>query len=206
MYARKDIVKSLNEFNYFIDEITLNNFIKNWKIEPIYEDEDGIEFFDNMSIAKLKKGISLKSQGFDNSQIIYHVNKLLPEKLAEAEAGQKKEVAPKAQATQVTQVVAKEADGEMKNVTIDITNQTLQMIADSVAEKITSGIKEQIQGADFIKQLLEDSSLKQDNEELSKQVKELLDDNKKLSQRVADLERGKKILPFSFKDLRKFLN
>ena len=33
MYTRKDIEKTLNEFNYFIDEVTLSNFINNWKID-----------------------------------------------------------------------------------------------------------------------------------------------------------------------------
>ena len=79
MHSKKDILKSLNEYNYFIDEQVLSSFIKNWKIDPIYEDEDGVEFFDTLSIAKIKKGISLKSQGYDTDQIIYHINKLLEE-------------------------------------------------------------------------------------------------------------------------------
>ena len=81
MYSKKDIEKNLIEYNYFIDSVTLANFIKNWKIDAIYEDEDVVEFYDNLAIAKLKKGISLKSQGYSNEQIIFHINKLLPEKL-----------------------------------------------------------------------------------------------------------------------------
>ena len=41
MYSKKDIEKNLIEYNYFIDSVTLANFIKNWKIDAIYEDEDG---------------------------------------------------------------------------------------------------------------------------------------------------------------------
>lgn len=181
MYTKQDIEKSLLEFNYFIDQITLGTFIKNWKIDAIYEDEDGIEFFDNVAIAKLKKGISLKSQGFSNEQIIYHINKLLPEKLMKREDKQ-----------EVTNIINPLTGGEIKNVTIDVTSQTLQMLADSIAEKITSDIKEKIKDSDFAKQLLEDSSLKNDNEELSKKVEELNEDNKKLAKRVEELEREKK--------------
>lgn len=181
MYTKQDIEKSLLEFNYFIDQITLGTFIKNWKIDAIYEDEDGIEFFDNVAIAKLKKGISLKSQGFSNEQIIYHINKLLPEKLMKREDKQ-----------EVATIVNPLTGGEIKNVTIDVTSQTLQMLADSIAEKITSDIKEKIKDSDFAKQLLEDSSLKNDNEELSKKVEELNEDNKKLAKRVEELEREKK--------------
>ena len=193
MYSKKDILKHLVEYNYFIDENTLNNFIKNWKIEAIYEDEDGVEFFDNLSIVKIKKGISLKSQGYDNSQIIYHIGKILSEKMPEKENVVAKKEIPAA------------VEGEMKNLTIDVTSQTLQMLADAVAEKITSGIKEQIQSSEFVQQLLEDSSLKKDNESLSRQVEELLEDNKKLAQRIEEIERGRKMFPFNFKDLRKFL-
>jgi len=196
MYNRKDLVKNLNEFNYFIDELTLNNFIKNWKIDAIYEDEDGVEFFDNLAIAKLKKGISLKSQGFSNEQITYHVNKLLPEKLAEESekslpAKPKKELPAEEVATST----------ELKNLTIDVTHQTLQMLADTVAQKITSEIK----NSDFVTQLLEDKSLKQDNELLSKQITELTEDNRKLAQRVDELEKSKKNSLINFEFFRKFL-
>lgn len=181
MYTKHDIEKSLLEFNYFIDQSTLATFIKNWKIDAIYEDEDGIEFFDNVAIAKLKKGISLKSQGFSNDQIIYHINKLLPEKILKRE--DKQESMP---------TVNPLTGGEIKNVTIDVTSQTLQMLADSVAEKITSDIKEKIKDSDFAKQLLEDSALKKDNQDLAQKVEELTEDNKKLAKRIEELELAKK--------------
>lgn len=189
MYNKKDIVKTLNEFNYFIDELTLSSFIKNWKIDAIYEDEDGVEFFDNLAIAKLKKGISLKSQGYANDQIAFHVKKLLDEKISVEE--KKQEVAVK-------------SSTELQNVTIDVTGQTLQMLADAVAEKITSGIKEQIQNSEFVKQLLEDGSLKKDNEELTQKVDELTEDNKKLAKRVEELEKSKKLSPINFEFFKKY--
>lgn len=191
MYNKSDILKNLIEFNYFIDEVTLGNFIKNWKIDAIYEDEDGVEFFDNFAIVKLKKGISLKAQGYTNDQIIYHINKLLPEKIAAKP--EKKEV-PAQQAPK----------GELQNLTIDVTGQTLQMLADAVAGKITSEIKEQIQNSEFVTQLLQDGSLKKDNETLSKQVEELTEDNKKLSHRIEELEKSRKLCPINFEFFKKY--
>lgn len=191
MYNKKDIEKILNEFNYFIDESTLSNFIKNWKIDAIYEDEDGVEFFDNLSIVKLKKGISLKSQGYTNDQIIYHVKKILEET---SETKKEKKDLPTEQ----------NAEGELKNLTIDVTSRTLQMLADAVAAKITTEIKEELKNSEFVKQLLEDGALKKDNENLSKQVEELTQDNKKLAKRVEDLEKIKKISFINFDYLRKF--
>lgn len=204
MYNKKDIVKSLNEFNYFIDESTLSSFIKNWKIDAIYEDEDGVEFFDNLAIAKLKKGISLKSQGFTNEQITYHVNKLLPEKMGKEEkkAKKEKEVKEQEEKQEVLALPAEESTigGELKNVTIDVTSKTLQMLADAVAEKITAEFK----NSSFVTQLLEDGALKKDNEVLSKQIEELTEDNKKLAKRVEELERSKKTSLINFEYFRKF--
>lgn len=191
MYNKKDIVKTLNEFNYFIDESTLSSFIKNWKIDAIYEDEDGVEFYDNLAIAKLKKGISLKSQGYANEQITFHVKKLLEEK---APSEVKK-----------AEVVTKTPSGaELQNVTIDVTGQTLQMLADAVAEKIISGVKEQFHDSEFVTQLLQDGALKKDNEDLTKKVEELTDDNKKLAKRVEELEKSKKLSPINFEFFKKY--
>lgn len=193
MYTKKDLVKNLNEFNYFIDELTLNTFIKNWKIDAIYEDEDGIEFYDNLAIAKLKKGISLKSQGFSNEQITYHVNKLLPEKLTEEKEKTEPKELPAA-------TISKQ--GELQNFTLDVTGQTLQMIADAVAEKITTGIKD----SEFVHQLLEDGALKKDNEVLSKKIEELTEDNKKLAKKVEELEKSKRRCPINFEYFKHLFN
>lgn len=200
MYSKKDIVKSLNEFNYFVDEQVLGNLIKNWKVDPVYEDDDGVEYFDSFSIAKIKKGIRLKSQGFDTDQIIYHMSKMLEEK----EEQKEKEVDDEEKAQIVEKIpsatpVSNQA-ADSKAFTIDITSQTLQLLADAVANKITnsikSEIKSQIQNSDVIKELFlsthkePDAELKKDNEELSHKVEELLDDNKKMAQRIEQLERG----------------
>lgn len=198
MLNKQDILKNLHEFNYFIDEVTLGNFIKNWKIDAIYEDEDGIEFYDNLAVAKLKKGISLKSQGYTNDQITYHVNKLLPEKLA---AQEDKKVKEKKEVT-----IAKPSSGELQNLTIDVTSQTLQMLADAVAGKIISGIQGQMQDSGFISQLIEGSTLKHNNETLTKQVDELMEDNKKLAKRVEELELSRKRSPINLEFFKNLFN
>jgi len=197
MYNKRDILKTLSEYNYFIEETVLDSFIKNWKIDPIYEDEDGVEFFDNLSIIKLKKGISLKSQGYNNEEIIYHIGKVL----ADNPVLQGQEVVEKAaEAVLPTEVLnpaenpietVVELTSDFKNVTVDITNQTLQMLADAVAEKITTEIKQQIQCSDLMQPALLENPLKEKNEQLKKQVDELLEDNKKLAERIQKLEGNK---------------
>ena len=63
MFNRESILKSLNTENYYIDKHSLDLFLEDWKIESIYEDEDGLEFYDDLALEKIKKGISLKAQG-----------------------------------------------------------------------------------------------------------------------------------------------
>ena len=76
MYNRDSILKSLNAENYYIDRHSLDLFLEDWKIESIYEDEDGLEFYDDLSLEKIKKGISLKAQGYSDEQIITKLQRM----------------------------------------------------------------------------------------------------------------------------------
>lgn len=186
MYNKEDILKKLNADNYFVDLQSIARFVKDWNIDAIYENENGEEFFDDVSISKIKKGISLKSQGYGTEQIVYKLNKLKPQELpATAENAVLKEK------FEGTSIEAAQTDNGLKNVTIDITNQTLQMLAEAVAQKITTEIKQHVENSDLIQDLLVSGSYKRDNEVLASQVKELLDDNKALAERIESLENEK---------------
>ena len=76
MFNRESILKSLNAENYYIDKHSLDLFLVDWKIESIYEDEDGLEFYDDLSLEKIKKGISLKAQGYSDEQIIAKLSRM----------------------------------------------------------------------------------------------------------------------------------
>ena len=76
MFNRESILKSLNTENYYIDKHSLDLFLEDWKIESIYEDDDGIEFYDDLALEKIKRGISLKAQGFSDEQIITKLAKI----------------------------------------------------------------------------------------------------------------------------------
>ena len=58
MFNRESILKSLNTENYYIDKHSLDLFLDDWKIEAIYEDENGVEFFDDDAVEKIKNGIT----------------------------------------------------------------------------------------------------------------------------------------------------
>ena len=71
-----------------------------------------------------------------------------------------------------------------KSFTLDVSSQTLQMLAEAVAKKISDDIK----NSDMVNKLVEAGGYKRDNEILAKQVKELLEHNKELTQRIEQLE------------------
>ena len=71
-----------------------------------------------------------------------------------------------------------------KSFTLDVSSQTLQMLAEAVAKKISDDIT----NSDMASKLIEAGGYKKDNEILAKQVKELLEHNKELSQRIEILE------------------
>lgn len=186
MYNKNDILLKLNSENYYIDRRTLSAFITSWNIEAVYENEQKEEYYDDYAIEKIKKGINLKAQGFSDQQIIRKLRNVenpntettvlenntpidLPSNIENNELAS-------------TQTSNK---SELRNLTLDVTTQTLQMLAESVAKKITEDIK----NSDMAEKLIEAGGYKKDNEILSQQIQELIDHNKKLAERIEQLEK-----------------
>ena len=205
MFNRETILKSLNTENYYIDKHSLDLFLEDWKIESIYEDDDGIEFYDDLALEKIKRGISLKAQGFSDEQIITKLAKIeakvekydeppkpiqpviLDENGEEIEGGLEE-----ASKNLAIQEAKDELEGENtqtpqvqgKSFTLDVSSQTLQMLAEAVAKKISDDIT----NSNLTEKLIEAGGYKRDNEILAQQVKELLEHNKELSKRIEQLE------------------
>lgn len=194
MFNRKTILKNLNTENYYIDNHSLDLFLEDWKIESIYEDEDGLEFYDDLALEKIKKGISLKAQGYSDEQIIAKLSRM------EAKIEKNEEPAKPVQPLIVSDLleentaastdvaVKEETQTEIipqgKSFTLDVSSQTLQMLAEAVAKKISDDIT----NSDMATRLIEAGGYKRDNEILAKQVHELLEHNKELSKRIEQLE------------------
>lgn len=199
MFNRESILKSLNTENYYIDKHSLDLFLEDWRIESIYEDEDGLEFYDDLALEKIKKGISLKAQGYSDEQIITKLSRM------EAKVEKTPEPAQPVQPIMVSDLLnqqngiveensstdvvlqeekAPEVIPQGKSFTLDVSSQTLQMLAEAVAKKISDDIT----NSDMVSKLVEAGGYKRDNEILAKQVKELLEHNKELSHRIEQLE------------------
>ena len=194
MFNRETILKTLNSENYYIDKHSLYLFLHDWKIDSIYEDEEGLEFYDDLSLEKVKKGISLKAQGYSDEQIITKIQRI------EAKVEKKQSEQP-VQPISVKDYISvpSEANVEIveddttvtdltpkteKSFTLDVTSKTLQMLAEAVAKKISDDIT----NSDLSNKLIEAGGYKRDNEILAKQIQELLEHNKELSARIEQLE------------------
>ncbi len=188
MYNKNDILLKLNSENYYIDRKTLSTFINTWKIDAVYENEEKEEYYDDFAIERIKKGINLKAQGFSDEQIVRKLNKLAnPNESNEIEE-EKTQLTPIQQTTEINSTA--EYKPELRNLTLDVTTQTLQMLAESVAKKITDDIK----NSDMAEKLIEAGGYKRDNEILAEQLKELIEHNKKLSERIEQLEKKETFL------------
>ncbi len=185
MYNKNDILLKLNSENYYIDRRTLSTFISSWNIEAVYENEQKEEYYDDYAIEKIKKGINLKAQGFSDQQIIRKLRNIENpnNETTVLENNNPMDLPSNIETNEI--MGSQQNKPELRNLTLDVTTQTLQMLAESVAKKITEDIK----NSDMAEKLIEAGGYKKDNEILSQQVQELIDHNKKLSERIEQLEK-----------------
>lgn len=185
MYNKNDILLKLNSENYYIDRRTLSTFISSWNIEAVYENEQKEEYYDDYAIEKIKKGINLKAQGFSDQQIIRKLRNVENpnNETTVLENNNPMDLPSNIESNEI--INSQQNKPELRNLTLDVTTQTLQMLAESVAKKITEDIK----NSDMAEKLIEAGGYKKDNEILSQQVQELIDHNKKLSERIEQLEK-----------------
>ncbi len=193
MYNKNDILLKLNSENYYIDRKTLSTFINLWKIDAVYENEEKEEYYDDFAIERIKKGINLKAQGFSDEQIIRKLNKLVNINESDEIEEEKTQLPTISSTSEINETT--NFKPELRNLTLDVTTQTLQMLAESVAKKITDDIK----NSDMAEKLIEAGGYKRDNEILAEQLKELIEHNKKLSERIEQLEKKETFLSKIFK-------
>ncbi len=185
MYTKRIIIDRLKSKKFFIDESTLEKFIKNWKIDAIYEDDNKEEYFDEFAVEKIIKGMGLKTKGESDRRIAYEINK-----------EPRKTELPQPVKTNVYREMPSEG-AELKKISLDITNQTVSFLADSIAQKITSDITDHLKETDYLQSAMEHGSLQRDNEIMAKQISKLIKQNEELRDQVAELElKNEKFKPF----------
>lgn len=198
MLNKDEIIKILNDDNNFVDNFILDAFIKNWKIEAIYEDENGVEFYDEAAFEKIKSALGTKLQQEKELCTVEIMQKEeLKEELLEVVQEIAQEVVDEVvqeviQASNQVVEVTPKIETELKNVTLDITNQTLNVLAQTIADKITGDISGYLKNNEWLEEALAAGSFKRDNEILSAKLNEVLQDNKVLITRIQQLEKENK--------------
>lgn len=168
MYTKEQLLEKIkNNKLASIDKIS--NCLKLWRIDAIYEDEKNTEYYDEMAIHKLNHGIKLKELGRNNEEISSIINNGV---IAPVNS-------PSAKHAQI-QTKPNHPCVDLNKVTVDITAQTLSLLAESVAKKITDEITDKIKESNVFEPVMNSAKVKRDNEILSKQVERLLEENKKL--------------------------
>lgn len=178
MYTVEQLKEKIEENNHFVEIDEINSFVRNWRIDPVYEDEEGVEYFDDLAASKLHQGIILKENGKTDEEIMLILNKGI--------------ISPVNMPTiRHSSVQAKDeiiTSNELNKVTVDITSQTLALLAESIAQKITNDIASRVKDTNIFQPAIDAGKLTRDNEILSDQVKKLLGENQKLISRVNFLQ------------------
>src|SRR5574344_259186 len=218
MFSKDKIIEILNGEDIFIDNFLLEAFIKNWKIEPIYEDAQGVEFFDDMAVEKIRNGMKKKepkreiniidkdeikpvdmavelAQPIENTPVSEETPQNIEPEQAQTETESQTVHETVQDVHDITELpvtimneVNKEVENELKNVTLDISNQTLAVLAESIARKITYDVADFIKKTDFIEDAVQLGEFKKDNQLMLEKIDELISDNKILVKRIEELE------------------
>ncbi|HSA07077.1 MAG TPA: hypothetical protein P5556_07835 [Candidatus Gastranaerophilales bacterium] len=168
MFTKEQLFEKLNNSGMNgLDEISA--FLKSWRIDPIYEDDENKEYYDEMAVSKLKHALRLKEQGKNDDEICSIVNNGIINPIN----------APSIRNTAIHDQ-REHHKNELNKVTLDVTSQTLSLLAESIAQKITAEITEKIKHDDIFQPVMESAKVQRDNEILAKQVEKLLEENKKI--------------------------
>ncbi len=171
MLTKEQLVEKINNPN--IDNIEeISTSLKAWRIDPIYEDEEQKEFYDEMAVSKLKHALKLREQGKNDEDISSIVNNGIINPIN----------VPSVRKTAIEDKINR-GGRELNKVTLDVTSQTLSLLAESIAQKITGEITERIKSDDIFQPVMDSAKVHRDNEILAKQVEQLLEENKKLISR-----------------------
>ncbi len=160
MFTETNIVEKLNFFDINCDIEQVSNLIKELRLEPIFEDEDGQLYYDEESYETIKKTLEVKHSQFETK---------------EAEIVDEEETTPQTENSQTA-------------LSVDNTGKSVEVIAKTIAQKITEDLTDYIKKNLSTEEAFKAGIFKRDNEILSKKLQETINDNKKLIEKLRQLE------------------
>lgn len=198
MYSKADIIKKLSSEGQFIDNFILDAFIKNWHIDPIYEDENGIEFFDDASYANIKSLMTQRDK-LNKNQSVCKNNNILEKEEKEKQKEKQKEERKEEEEKKVVQTSLEKIDNnQVKNKEnalklnkYEIEIKSIDNLTNNIACKITKEFEKFLKESDFIDSLLQSSECKNDNKYLAQKIRKLVKENITLKEKIKELETSK---------------
>lgn len=196
MYSKADIIKKLSNEGQFIDNFILDAFIKNWHIDPIYEDENGVEFFDDASYANIKSLMTQRDKLNKNQNVARNINILEKKEIKEQNKEKEEEEKEKKEIVQTSlekidnnQIKNKENALKLNKYEIEI--KSIDNLTNNIACKITKEFEKFLKESDFIDSLLQSSECKNDNKFLAQKIRKLVKENIALKEKIKELESSK---------------
>ena len=190
MYSKADIIKKLSNEGQFIDNFILDAFIKNWHIDPIYEDDNGVEFFDDASYSNIKSLMTQRDKLDKNQNTCKNNN--ISEKAQTIEHNEEKtqqivETLPE----KIDKNQTANQDNALKLNKYEIEIKSIDTLTKNIACKITKEFEKFLKDSDFIDNLLQSSECKNDNKYLAQKIRKLVKENVALKEKVKQLEASK---------------
>ncbi len=177
MLTIEQVKENLETQDYYLDMEILCNYLINWNIDPIYEDEQEIVYFDEFAVSKLSEGIDLKKQGNNDKYIREYLNK----DLQDISQG----ITPIDHSGSYPQGNSSASN----SLAVDVATNTFDLLAKSLSDKISKNVADQLVQSDVFESVISTGKLQRDNEFLAAQVDKLINENKKLIMKVKGLER-----------------
>ncbi len=180
IYNKQELIKKLANENFYCDEVALGNYFRELKIEAIFENGEGVEFFDEDAFKRILDFLNERNKMYSEQE----KEKPAQEKF-EAPAEKKvMEQTPEIKPIQQAQVEPQVAqDNSFK---LDISEKTLNMIARVISKKIAKQVNNMLSPDN-----LKDSNLTlfiEENKRLSARVKILEDENEDLRRDLRDIK------------------
>lgn len=191
MYSKDDIIKKLSNEGQFIDNFILEAFIKNWHIDPIYENENGVEFFDDASYANIKSLMTQRDK-LNKNQNVCNNNNILEKKEIKEENKEKEEKEEKQSIKTSIEKVDNNKFNNKENALklnkYEIEIKSIDNLTNNIACKITKEFEKFLKESDFIDSLLQSSECKSDNKYLAQKIRKLVKENITLKEKIKELE------------------
>lgn len=145
VFTKNEILQSLASKGFFIDAYTLDTFLEKWKIEAIFEDEQGSEFFDKNALDLILDKLFNSSNVEEKTEEIVEPRLIQPQSynpIPESMISQSQSIQPQIQPTQVVYVQPANVYEVNKQPVVQNTQQNYkqQIINDSETNDILNNI------------------------------------------------------------------